>query len=79
MLMKWTTALILRAFKTCSSSRLARQTGTGRILPQTLVDQWGHKYFYDYPGKHIANGYDLFSAGEDGKPGTDDDIVNWSK
>jgi general secretion pathway protein G len=41
------------------------------------VDPWGHKYIYEYPGKHNTNGYDLFSAGPDGKPGTGDDIVNW--
>ena len=45
--------------------------------PQMLVDQWGHKYIYEYPGKHNTNGYDLFSAGPDGKTGTDDDIGNW--
>jgi general secretion pathway protein G len=40
-------------------------------------DPWGHKYIYEYPGKHNTNGYDLSSAGMDGKPGTDDDICNW--
>ena len=45
--------------------------------PDMLLDPWGHKYIYVYPGKHNTNGYDLFSAGPDGKPGTGDDIVNW--
>ena len=45
--------------------------------PKLPVDPWGHKYIYEYPGKHNTNGYDLFSAGPDGKPGTGDDIVNW--
>jgi len=44
------------------------------VLP---VDPWGGKYIYEYPGKHNRNGYDLFSAGPDGKPGTEDDIGNW--
>ena len=41
------------------------------------TDPWGNPYIYEYPGKHNKNGYDLFSAGPDGKPGTDDDICNW--
>ena len=47
--------------------------------PKLPVDPWGHKYFYKCPGIHNTNGYDLFSAGPDGKAGTDDDIVNWSR
>jgi general secretion pathway protein G len=47
--------------------------------PKLPVDPWGNSYFYEYPGKHNTNGYDLFSAGPDGKPGTDDDIVNWTR
>ena len=45
--------------------------------PKLPVDPWGNKFFYEYPGKHNTNSYDLFSAGPDGKPGTDDDIGNW--
>ena len=40
-------------------------------------DPWGNAYTYEYPGKHHANGYDLASAGPDGRMGTDDDINNW--
>jgi len=47
--------------------------------PKWPVDPWGHKYIYEYPGKHNPSGYDLSSAGPDGKPGTDDDIVNWTR
>ena len=46
------------------------------VLP---VDPWGKKYLYDCPGKHNTNGYDLFSAGPDGKPGTGDDICSWTE
>jgi type II secretion system protein G len=49
----------------------------GPYLEKFPVDPWGHKYIYAYPGKHNPNGYDLFSAGPDGKPGTGDDIGNW--
>jgi general secretion pathway protein G len=43
------------------------------------ADPWGNPYIYVYPGKHNEHGYDLSSAGPDGRDGTDDDIVNWSK
>jgi general secretion pathway protein G len=51
----------------------------GPYLEKIPVDPWGNPYFYECPGKHNTIGYDLFSAGPDGKPGTDDDIVNWTK
>jgi len=41
------------------------------------LDPWQNAYVYDYPAKHNANGFDLASAGPDGRPGTDDDITNW--
>jgi general secretion pathway protein G len=41
------------------------------------LDPWGNAYTYDYPGKHNPSGYDLMSAGPDGRAGTDDDINNW--
>ena len=47
--------------------------------PVPPVDPWGKKYLYDCPGKHNTNGYDLFSAGPDGKPGTGDDICSWTE
>ena len=58
-------------------SRKVQQTGMVRILTELPVDPWGHKYIYEYPGKHNTNSYDLFSAGPDGKAGTEDDIGNW--
>ena len=42
------------------------------------LDPWAKEYLYDSPGKHNVNGFDVYSAGPDGKPGTDDDIGNWS-
>jgi general secretion pathway protein G len=49
----------------------------GQYLDKLPVDPWGSKYIYEYPGRHNSNGYDLFSAGPDGKAGTGDDIGNW--
>jgi general secretion pathway protein G len=43
-------------------------------------DPWGHKYFYEFPPTHGSGEYpDIWSSGPDGKDGTEDDIVNWSK
>jgi general secretion pathway protein G len=49
----------------------------GPYLDQMPVDPWGNAYLYAFPGKHNPNGYDLWSAGPDGKSGDDDDIGNW--
>ncbi len=51
----------------------------GPYLDKLPVDPWGNPYIYYFPGKHNQNGYDLLSVGPDGKEGTDDDIVNWTK
>ena len=55
---------------------MARIISCATNLP---IDPWGDQYIYEYPGKHNPKRYDLSSAGPDGKPGTDDDIVNWEK
>ena len=41
-------------------------------LPQ---DPWGNEYLLVSPGEH--GDYDILSAGQDGEPGTADDITNW--
>lgn len=50
----------------------------GPYLKEIPLDPWGNKYIYENPGKRNANGYDLYSAGPDGRSGNDDDIANWS-
>ena len=40
-------------------------------------DPWNNDYYYEQPGKHNPATYDLYSAGPDKKPGTEDDIGNW--
>lgn len=42
-----------------------------------LHDPWGTPYFYQVPGTHNPDSYDLWSAGPDGQSGTSDDIRNW--
>lgn len=50
---------------------------SGKEAPK---DPWGHKYSYEYPPTHGSGEYpDIWSAGPDGKEGSEDDIVNWSK
>jgi general secretion pathway protein G len=49
----------------------------GPYLDALPVDPWGNAYLYAYPGKHNSAGYDLWSAGPDGKSGDQDDIGNW--
>ena len=38
-------------------------------------DPWGNPYIYLFPGARNQNGYDLYCAGPDGQPGTEDDII----
>ncbi|MEA3189021.1 MAG: ral secretion pathway protein [Chthoniobacter sp.] len=42
-------------------------------------DPWQNDYVYVQPGKHNQSSFDLYSAGSDRKPDTDDDIGNWDK
>jgi len=49
----------------------------GPYLEAIPQDPWGNPYIYEFPGKHNPAGYDLYSAGPDGKPGNEDDIGNW--
>jgi general secretion pathway protein G len=51
----------------------------GPYLDKLPTDPWGNPYVYYCPGKHNVNAYDLLSVGPDGKEGTDDDVVNWTK
>jgi general secretion pathway protein G len=46
------------------------------VKPDALMDPWGSKIQYRYPGKHNPQSYDIFSLGPD-KVESDDDIGNW--
>ena len=52
----------------------------GPYLKSDVVpkDPWNNDYIYECPGRHNPSSYDLSSAGPDGRPGTDDDIANWT-
>jgi general secretion pathway protein G len=45
-----------------------------RKLPK---DPWGLDFFYVSPGENRPDSFDLFSAGPDGQPYTEDDVNNW--
>jgi general secretion pathway protein G len=51
-------------------------TTTSKEAPK---DTWGKKYYYEFPSTHESEYPDIWSSGPDGKEGSDDDIVNWSK
>jgi general secretion pathway protein G len=43
-------------------------------LSEIPQDPWGNPFAYLCPGAKNASGFDLFSAGPDGQPGTEDDV-----
>jgi general secretion pathway protein G len=47
--------------------------------PLPIVDSWDRPLRYACPGVHGKTSFDLWSAGADGKDGTDDDVTNWNK
>lgn len=50
-----------------------------QLMKEIPQDPWGMEYQYVAPGRHNGDSYDLFSAGKDRVPNTDDDIGNWRK
>jgi general secretion pathway protein G len=45
---------------------------------QVPRDPWDNEYFYRFPGKHNPKEYDVWSAGPDRNPETEEDnIGNW--
>ncbi len=47
------------------------------IKNQVPMDPWGNPYLYRMPGENGLD-YDIYSAGPDKQPGTQDDIGNWN-
>lgn len=52
---------------------------SGPYLDEVPKDPWNQPYVYVYPGRNNPNSYDLYSVGQDGQDGTQDDIGNWTK
>jgi general secretion pathway protein G len=52
----------------------------GYLKKADLTDAWGRTFEYRAPGQHNSHSFDLFSFGEDGVEGGEDnaaDITNW--
>jgi len=72
------TALGLAALITKPDSE-PKPRNWAQALEQSLRDPWDQDYFYVQPGIHNPKSFDIYSAGPDRKPNTDDDIGNWEK
>ena len=42
-----------------------------------LRDPYDNEYKYKSPGEFNETSFDIWSIGQDGKDGTDDDVKNW--
>jgi general secretion pathway protein G len=49
-----------------------------KVMDEEVKDPWGRSYKYVNPGKHNTDGYDVYSTGQDGQDGAEDNIGNWS-
>jgi general secretion pathway protein G len=67
----------LEALRTPPSGLANEHKWNGPYIEELPDDPWGRPYQFVYPGKMRPDSYDLFSLGEDGQEGTDDDIGNW--
>lgn len=72
-----TTQQGLAALLVKPSSPPVPENWKGPYIEQEPLDPWKRPYLYRHPGTHPPRDYDLFSAGPDGKDGTEDDIANW--
>jgi general secretion pathway protein G len=50
-----------------------------QLMGAVPLDPWWEPYQYECPGKHNPKSFDLYSMGQDRKPGTADAIGNWPK
>jgi len=55
---------------------LPRRFPEGGYVKRLPSDPWGNEYQLLYPGENSQ--YDVFSMGQDGEAGTEDDIGNWN-
>ncbi len=51
--------------------------GNWPYLKKEVLDPWGRPYQYEYPGRNNPYSPDIWSMGQDGASGTEDDIGNW--
>ncbi len=58
-----------------NSSNIAEWKGP--YMKRDPKDPWNRSYLYAEPATYSDNDYDLYSAGQNGIDGDDDDIKNW--
>jgi general secretion pathway protein G len=72
----------LEALRTMPVSGTPPANWKGPYLRQLVpMDPWGRPYVYTAPGIANSNSYDLYTLGNDGKPGgegEDADITSWN-
>ncbi len=58
----------------------ARRWRKGGYLNKSILptDGWDSPFEYAQPGSHNADGFDIWSVGNDGTPGGGDDLGNWA-
>ena len=49
----------------------------GGYLKRLQKDPWGNDYVFNRPGSRSNGAYDVYSAGPDGRPETEDDVLTW--
>ena len=54
------------------------ENDTAYLEKAVPLDEWGSAFFYKNPGEKNPRFVDIYSAGPDGKEGTDDDVGNWA-
>lgn len=50
-------------------------SGNRKYLRELNKDPWGNPYFFQPPSSATSDDYDVFSAGPDGQPQTEDDVT----
>lgn len=66
----------LEALVTCPRGAPQPTRWTQCVKAEGILDLWGRKMQYRYPGKHNTKSYDIYSLGPDGVESADD-IGNW--
>jgi general secretion pathway protein G len=69
----------LEALITKPSDAAMADRWSGPYMDKIAKDPWGNDYRLEAPGKHNADGFDVWSVGPDGQDGSADDIGNWEK
>ena len=67
----------LEALRSPPANLTNPQKWNGPYTESIPNDPWGNPYQYMVPGRNRPDSYDLWSLGEDGQDGTEDDIGNW--